>query len=187
MTFDSLNPPYGVILADPPWKFQTYSAKGRDRCPDTRHYKVMTKADMMALPILDLAARDCVLLLWVTDPMLSAGMEMLKAWGFTYKTIGFYWTKRNRDGSPFMGNGYWTRANPEQCLLATRGKPKRLNADVRRWIDSPRREHSRKPDEQYKRIERLVGGPYVELFSRTKRVGWDSWGDQADQFSEAAE
>jgi len=78
--------------------------------------------------------------------------------------------------------GYWTRANPEQCLLATRGHPKRIGRDVRRWIDAPRREHSRKPDEIYERIERLVDGPYLEMFARQTRDGWDAWGNETDKF-----
>lgn len=83
--------------------------------------------------------------------------------------------------------GYWTRANTEPCLLATRGRPKRLNADVRQGIIAPRREHSRKPDDIHARIERLVPGPYLELFARTQRPGWTVWGNQTDKFTEAAE
>ena len=82
-----------------------------------------------------------------------------------------------------MGMGYWTRANTEPCLLATRGKPKRLNADVRQAIITPRRQHSRKPDGVYGRIERLVAGPYLELFARTRRFGWDAWGNEVDKFA----
>jgi N6-adenosine-specific RNA methylase IME4 len=85
-----------------------------------------------------------------------------------------------------MGLGYWTRANSEVCLLATRGKPKRLNADVRQAIVEPRRQHSRKPDCVPGRIERLVAGPYLELFARTKRPGWTVWGNQTDKFEAAA-
>lgn len=82
-----------------------------------------------------------------------------------------------------MGTGYWTRANPEQCLLFTRGSPKRLSASIEKLIVSPRREHSRKPDEIYERIEKLVGGPYLELFSRQERAGWKTWGNQVGKFS----
>jgi N6-adenosine-specific RNA methylase IME4 len=82
-----------------------------------------------------------------------------------------------------VGMGYWTRANSEACLLATRGKPKRLNADVRQGIIAPRREHSRKPDGIHARIERLVAGPYCELFARERRPGWDAWGNEVDKFT----
>jgi N6-adenosine-specific RNA methylase IME4 len=220
--FEGLQPgKYGAILADPPWRFATYSAKGRDRCPDgvratrsrdgyyrdgqccnrpERHYETMTLEDIKALPVGDLAARDCILFLWVVDPLLPQAFEIAAGWGFTYKTVAFYWAKERRVTSERhklhedpnhkrfpIGTGYWTRANPEQCLLFTRGHPKRLSAAVRKLIVAPRREHSRKPDECRASIERLVAGPYVELFSRESRSGWDCWGAQTDHFAEAAE
>jgi N6-adenosine-specific RNA methylase IME4 len=115
----------------------------------------------------------------------------MRAWGFTYKTVGFYWTKLNKgngrlvfdERSFFTGLGFWTRANPEPCLLATRGKPKRRSADVRKLVISPRREHSRKPDEIYDRIAALCDGPYLEMFARSSRPGWDSWGMEAGLFN----
>jgi N6-adenosine-specific RNA methylase IME4 len=118
------------------------------------------------------------LLLWATNPMLKSALALIEAWGFTYKTVAFTWTKLNSKViSPpyssedfFMGTGYWTRANPEQCLLATIGKPRRLSKAVRQLIISPRREHSRKPDEAYGRIEDLASGPYLELFARRSRL-----------------
>jgi N6-adenosine-specific RNA methylase IME4 len=98
------------------------------------------------------------------------GYEVIDAWGFEYKTVGFYWAK---EPLTWFGTGYWTRANPEQCLLATKGSPHRKNADVRKLIISPRRQHSRKPDEIYDYIERLCEGPYLELFARQTHPGWD--------------
>ena len=176
---------YGAILADPPWRYETWSGKGRDRCPDARHYEVMPLAKLRNIEIP--AADDCALFLWVTDPMLLVGLDLMSTWGFTYKTVAFTWAKTGV-GVPFpMGNGYWTRANPEMCLLGTRGRPKRLHKDVRQLIVAPRRQHSRKPDEVYERIVRLVPGPYLEMFARTVRKGWDSHGDQTDKFPEAAE
>ena len=181
-----LTPPrgrYGVIYADPPWRFATYSAKGKGRSPEA-HYPCMSFDQIRRLPVADWAADDSILLLWVTDPLLPRGLELIEAWGFTYKTVGFYWAKLNKAATPhaycdrdfFTGLGYWTRANPEQCLLATRGHPKRLARDVRRLVVAPRREHSRKPDEVYEHIERLVPGPYLELFARSRRDGWEGWG-----------
>lgn len=115
---------------------------------------------------------------------------MIEAWGFEYKTVGFYWVKTNvaakSDQDFFTGLGYWTRANPEQRLLATRGKPSRKAKDVRRLIVDRRREHSRKPDQVRERIERLVPGPYVELFARETKPGWDCWGDQLALFNQGA-
>lgn len=176
---------FGAVLADPPWQFITYSKKGRGRSADN-HYDVMTWPEIGALPVIDIAADDCVLFLWTTDPMLARAMELIGVWGFTYKTVGFTWVKRNRVAPGwFTGMGYWTRANPEMCLLATRGNPKRrpTGTNVPQLIEAPRREHSRKPDDIYPRIERLVTGPYLELFARTNRLGWTSWGDEVEKFS----
>ena len=177
---------YKVIYADPPWTFATYSRKGKGRSAEA-HYDCMTMTDIKELPVAEWAADDCVLLLWTTDPLLEKVFDVIRAWGFTYKTVGFYWAKLNksaptslyRDTSFFTGLGFWTRANPEPCLLATRGHPHRRRADVAKLIVSPRREHSRKPDEVYERIEALCEGPYLELFARSARPGWDVWGIEA--------
>jgi N6-adenosine-specific RNA methylase IME4 len=117
---------------------------------------------------------------------LPRAFDLIKAWGFEYKTVGFYWVKLNttakHDADYFTGLGYWTRANPEQCLLATRGKPSRRSKAVRRLVVDKRREHSRKPDVVRERIEELIDGPYLELFSRETKPGWDCWGDQVALF-----
>jgi N6-adenosine-specific RNA methylase IME4 len=119
--------------------------------------------------------------MWATNPTLPQALEVITAWGFTYKTVAFTWAKTTKDGSGFpIGCGFWTRANPEMCLLGTRGHPKRLSASVRQLIVSPRREHSRKPDEIYDQIEELVAGPYLELFARSQRPGWDAWGNEVE-------
>lgn len=192
---DLLNLPrvgeYGVIYADPPWRFQHWSGKGTARAADN-HYDTMTNEQIAALPLGDLAGPDCVLFLWTVWPKLEETLPMIKGWGFTYKTCAFSWMKADPyrlfadDKTPFAGMGYWTRANTEPCLLATRGKPKRVNADVRQGIIAPRREHSRKPDGVHERIEQLVAGPYVELFARQQHPGWDVWGNQTDKFTAAA-
>lgn len=174
---------YALIYADPPWSFLTRSDKGKDRSAE-QHYTCMSIEDICALPVKEIAADDCVLLMWVVDPLLEVGFEVIKAWGFSYKTVGFTWVKDNRKRpTAFMGMGYWTRANPEMCLLATRGSPSRLNRDVRQLVFSPIREHSRKPDKVYSRIERLCSGPYIELFARSHRPGWDAWGNEVTKFN----
>ena len=130
----------------------------------------MDLAQLAAMEPKRWAAKDCVLFLWATDPLLPKALDLIKAWGFTYKTVGFCWAKTNKRAdldalSPddfFTGLGYWSRANVEQCLLATCGSPPRMAKDVKRLIISPRREHSRKPDQVYDRIERLARGPYLE-------------------------
>jgi N6-adenosine-specific RNA methylase IME4 len=171
---------YGAILADPPWSWKAYSTKGEGRAA-SNHYKVMSLEDIKALPVHKLAAKDCVLFLWAIDPMLPQAMATIESWGFKYKTVGFYWVKANKKAeSAFTGLGYWTRANPEQCLLAVRGEPKRLATDVRRLVVSHLENHSKKPDEVRARIERLVAGPYCELFARDRREGWDAVGDELE-------
>ncbi len=174
---------YRVIYADPPWRFATWSARGKGRSPEA-WYDCLSVEDICRIPVAAWAAADAVLLLWTTDPMLERAFEVIRAWGFRYKTVGFYWVKLNRRSDPdhirphdlFTGLGFWTRANPEPCLLATRGQPRRRAADVARLVVAPRRAHSEKPDEVYDRIERLLEGPYLELFARRRRPGWDAWG-----------
>lgn len=193
---------YGAILADPPWHFDVWSLKssgsrktavGGPSRHASKHYNTMDVQQMVRLPVLDLAAKDCVLFCWTTWPHLKAALWLISAWGFTYKTCAFDWMKADPyclfadETTPDMGMGYWTRQNTEPCLLATRGKPKRIGADVRQGIIAPRREHSRKPDDIHGRIERLVGGPYVELFARRRVEGWDCWGNETTKFNEAAE
>lgn len=171
---------YNIIYADPPWTFKTYSAKGKEKKSAECHYPCMTKADIQNLPVKDLAADDCVLLLWVTFPCLEEGLELIKKWGFTYKTCGFTWVKRNRksDGY-FWGLGYWTRANAEICLLATKGKPRRVSKSVHQVCDARIMEHSRKPAEVRDRIVQLCGDlPRIELFARQYADGWDCWGNE---------
>lgn len=183
---------YSAILADPPWTFETHSDEGKGRSPEM-HYPCMTIDDIKALPVAEVAAKDCVLFLWIIDTHLPMALDVIKAWGFTYKTKGFTWAKLNAGGgameaaSPkafFTGMGFWTRANPEDVLLATTGKPKRNEGGmgVRRLIVAERREHSRKPDDIFDRIETLVPGPYLELFSREARPGWDCWGNEVGKF-----
>jgi N6-adenosine-specific RNA methylase IME4 len=191
---------YRVIYADPPWRFATYSDKGKGRSAEA-HYDSLSIDQIKELPVGQWAGNDAALLLWATDPLLPRALEVIEAWGFTYKTVGFYWVKLNksvagrllpdllRGNGPllterdfFTGLGFWTRANPEPCLLATRGHPKREAGDVAKLLLAPRREHSRKPEETYRRIERLLPGPYLELFARQSRPGWDSLGNQPGLF-----
>jgi N6-adenosine-specific RNA methylase IME4 len=182
---------YGVIYADPPWSFECWSDKGTARAADN-HYRTMATDEIALLPVSDLAAPNCALFMWACWPTMKDAFNLIESWGFKYKTCGFTWLKAHvrqvdmfrDDADAQAGMGYWTRANSEVCLLATRGKPKRLNADVRQGIIEPRREHSRKPDCVYDRIERLVAGPYCELFARNSpREGWDKWGNQLGKFA----
>ena len=204
---------FACVLADPPWSFRSWSDKGKNRAPDAmvrqkglaeRHYATMSLADIKALPVADVAAKDAILLLWTVDCMLHDALAVGAAWGFTFKTVAFTWAKltrawdedsgtipastdpRDERGFWHIGLGYWTRGNPEQCLLFTRGHPRRQSASVRQLIVAPRREHSRKPDEQYERIEALCSGPRLELFARHRRPGWISWGNQLPPYDPVA-
>ena len=140
----------------------------------------MTIPEICALPVGELAAPDCALFMWVTFPVLPWAFDVIESWGFTYKSVAFVWVKRNAK-SPgwFVGMGHWTRANAEICILATKGRPKRIAADVRQVIDTPIERHSKKPDEIRDRIIRLCGDvPRVELFARQAPPGWDIWGNE---------
>ena len=173
---------YRVILCDPPWKFKVFSKKGLGKSAE-RHYATMEYAAIAELMAGVEVADDCALFLWVTDPMLERGLDLIKDMGFTYKTVAFTWVKETKHGKEHMGTGYYTRANPEMCLLATKGKPPaRKSKSVRQLLVSKVREHSRKPDEVYERIEELFDGPYLEIFARQRRDGWFAIGNEVDRF-----
>ncbi len=170
---------YGAVLADPAWKYRVWSGTGRSA---ENHYPTMSLAEICALPVAGIAAKDSALFLWATYPNLQDAFTVIKAWGFTYKTVAFTWVKRCRK-SPgfFVGLGHWTRANAELCLLATKGSPKRLSRSVRQIIDAPVGRHSAKPAEARTRIVELLGDlPRIELFARERVEGWDCWGNEVE-------
>ena len=140
----------------------------------------MSIDELCALPVNRLAEKDCLLFLWATFPQLPEALQLIKAWGFTAKTVAFVWLKLNKKSPTwFYGLGYWTRGNAEICLLAKRGKPKRRSAGVHQFIISPVEEHSKKPDVTRDKIVELAGDlSRVELFARQKTPGWDVWGNE---------
>jgi N6-adenosine-specific RNA methylase IME4 len=167
----------GVIAADPPWSFNYYSERA-DRAV-FNHYEMMSFDAIKALPVAKLAADDCALFLWGTWPNMPMWMPVIEAWGFTYSGLAFDWVKLNANGRGLhWGTGYGTRANPEPCLLARRGNLLRLDEGVHSVIMAPVGAHSEKPDEAYRRMERLFGGPRLELFARKPRESWHTWGDE---------
>lgn len=175
-----MNKKYNIIYADPPWQYKDKALAGnRGACCK---YDVMTIEDIKALPINNIADNNCILFIWVTFPLLQAGLDTIKAWGFVYKTIGFNWVKKNKKSdSWFWGMGNWTRSNPELCLIGIKGKPKRLSAKVHSIIDTPIEEHSKKPDIARDKIIELVGDlPRIELFARQKANGWDVFGNEVE-------
>lgn len=174
---------YGAIYCDPPWSFKTYSGAGTPHRTEQDHYQVMVQYDLSTIPVGEWAAKDCALFMWVIDSHLPQALELIKAWGFEYKTIAFNWVKLTKGGEPRVGMGYWTRKQSEICLMATKGKPKRISKAVRQVIMEQRREHSRKPDDIRRRIEALVAGPYLEMFARQSTDGWDAWGNETEKFT----
>jgi len=170
---------YSIIYADPPWAYRVWSQKGAGRSAES-HYPTMGIEDIRALPVSELAAKDCILFMWVTFPTIRDAFTVIDAWGFAYKTVAFAWVKQNKTTpSLFWGMGYWTRANVELCLLATKGHPKRYSAGVHQVVLAPIEEHSKKPDIVRDKIVELTGDvPRMELFARQVTPGWDVWGNE---------
>ena len=193
---------YKVIEADPAWIWKSYSSKGDKRSPNA-HYKTMTIPEICELPVAELAAPDCALFLWSTWPTMPAPWKVMEAWGFNYSGLAWEWFKWNpTTGKAHFGQGLGgTRKNLEPCILARRGKPPLRNRAQRDWlIDEVTGQeiisldhsiltarhtgrHSQKPVESKERIELMFDGPYLELFSRLDRDGWDSWGHEAGKFN----
>lgn len=182
---------YSIIYADPPWSYKDNSCNGNA----LRHYQTMANSEISSLPVKKLSEKDCILFLWATYPKIREALEAIENWGFCYKTIAFQWVKLNKSvkiedysittvsdvlkKSCFFGLGRWTRGNTECCLLATKGKPKRINASVSQLIFSPVKRHSEKPSEVREAIVKLVGDlSRIELFAREETKGWDCWGDE---------
>jgi N6-adenosine-specific RNA methylase IME4 len=173
---------YDLIVIDPPWPFATWSAAGQDKSPSA-HYRVMTLAEIMALPVRGLLKNNAVVLLWTTGAMLAQAFAVMQAWGITYKT-NLMWRKVTRTGKVRMGCGFWARTMHEPVLLGTVGKPRKITLPS--CFDGIAREHSRKPDEFYQMItERTPDLRRADLFAREKREGWDCWGDEVGKFSSA--
>ena len=173
---------YDVILADPPWKYDGHlpHIPGKTRVAES-YYDTMPTQEIAALPIGDLAADNAVLFLWITWPMLYHSRVILDGWGFEYKTIAWVWIKANQNGFGFFtGMGSYTRANSEPCLLAFKGQmPEVANHGIQSLIYSAVRAHSKKPEDQFRKIEALYPGTRrIELFARRPWPGWDAWGNE---------
>ena len=142
---------YNIIYADPPWQYKVYSKKGQGRSAES-HYATMSIEDICKLPVDKISEENCVLFMWMTFPTLKEGLKVIEEWGFKYKTVAFVWIKRNKKTpSLFWGMGFWTRANAEICILATKGNPKRISAKVHQVIISPIEEHSKKKNSGFSR------------------------------------
>lgn len=171
---------YEIILADPPWSYRDSANAGKRGA--VHKYQTMSLLDICALDVASLAAPNCLLAMWWVPPMPEEALAVVKAWGFRLKTMkGFTWHKTTKHGKSAFGMGNWTRANTEDCLFAVRGKPKRINAGVRQFVESPRGRHSAKPPEARDRLVQLMGDvPRVELFAREVAPGWDAWGTEVE-------
>lgn len=177
--FDT-NKKYGIIYADPPWMYNKRNKGTRFGGGAGGHYPLMKTEDIAALPISRISADNCALFLWTTFPYLAEQLGVIERWGFTYRTLGFSWVKTNRqNGKPFFGVGHYAKSNCEVCLLGIKGRMKVISNKVSSCIISPKREHSRKPDEVRNRIVELFGDiPRIELFARQQTDGWDAWGNE---------
>lgn len=177
MIFKDLpNKKYSIIYADPPW---SYNDKSLHRGGAERHYKTLSIKDIIKLPVKDIAEDNSVLFLWSTFPNIGYALKVMSSWGFTYKTAGFVWIKKNKDGSIFKGMGHYTRANSEVCFLGTRGKIlDRLDRSISNVVMYPRQKHSEKPPIIRDKIVRLFGDlSRIELFARNCPEDWDCWGE----------
>lgn len=175
---------FGAILADPPWQFQNRTGKVAPEHKRLSRYGTMTLEQIKALPIPLISADTAHLYLWIPNALLQDGLEVMKSWGFQYKS-NLVWHKVRKDGgSDGRGVGFYFRNVTELILFGVRGKNARTLAPGRsqvNYIRSRKREHSRKPDEQYPIIEACSPGPFLELFARGDRKGWFGWGNQADE------
>lgn len=171
---------YKIIYADPPWDYD--NNKSNDPKLGGCYYKRMSLNDICNLPIKDIADKDCALFLWVTMPKLREGLEVIKSWGFDYKTCAFCWVKQNpKNDGIYSGMGHWTNGNAELCLFAKKGRPKRVAKNVKQIVMAHRGRHSEKPAEVRDRIVQLMGDlTRIELFARIKVDGWDAWGNEID-------
>jgi N6-adenosine-specific RNA methylase IME4 len=171
---------YSLIYADPPWAFRDKASAGKRGA--VHKYPVMSFREICALPVGQLAADDCLLAMWWVPTQPREALAVVEAWGFELVTMkGFTWAKKTIHGKWHIGMGTMTRANSEDCLIARRGRPKRLSAAVRQLVPATIRQHSRKPDEVRAALVQLVGDvPRIELFARTTYPGWDVWGNEVE-------
>ena len=177
---------YKIIYADPPWKYNNRANNDtRFKGGAGNHYDLMSMDKIKKIPMHQIMADNCVLFMWCTFPYLEDQIKLFSHWGFAYRTVGFTWIKLNpKNKKPFFGVGYYAKSNAEVCLMGMKGQLKPVSNKVSSVIISPRREHSRKPDEARERIVELFGDlPRIELFARTEFPGWIAFGDETTKFN----
>lgn len=179
---------YQIIYADPPWEYRNM---GNIQATANSHYPTMKNEDICNLPIKELSDENCILFLWATFPKLQEALDVIKAWGFEYKTVGFTWIKKNKNGGNFFGVGWYTKSNAEICLIGVKGKAPKVSNSISSIIEAPLQGHSRKPDIVRQRIIELCGDiPRIELFARdtgeknlwgkNRLDGWDKFGNEVE-------
>ena len=176
---------YGAILADPPWRFTNRTGKMAPEHRRLSRYQTLTLEEIKSIPISLVAASSCHLYLWVPNALMPEGLQVMEAWGFQYKT-NLIWHKIRKDGGPDgRGVGFYFRNTTEMVLFGVKGKLRTLAPGRRQvnTIKSQKREHSRKPDELYDIVEACSPAPYLELFARGQRPGWDQWGNEVEDYS----
>ena len=180
---------YNLIYADPPWEFRSKRSGGNMKSGAASKYPVMSIDDLKQMPINEIAAKDCVLIMWWVGSQPQEAIDLATAWGFKIKTMtGFVWNKQTKTGLPFFGMGYWTRAGSECALIAVRGKPKPASHGVRSVRSAKVGKHSAKPPEFRDDAVTLCGNvPRVELFARTATPGWDVFGNEIESTPGIAE
>lgn len=177
---------YKIIYADPPW---SYRKMGNIQAVANAHYSTMSNEDICKLPIKEITDKNCILFLWATFPKLQEALDVIKAWGFEYKTVGFVWIKKNKKGGNFFGVGWYTKSNAEICLIGVKGKAPKQSNSISQIIETVRERHSKKPDIVRKKIVDFCGDlPRIELFARNNGVrdifnynpldGWSAWGNE---------
>lgn len=171
---------FDLVAIDPPWPFDLYSAAGEEKSPQAQ-YETMTREEILAMPVGDLARGDCLLLCWCTWPQLELGLAAVRAWGFSYVTT-MVWQKVTKNGRPAMGPGYRVRSLCEPCLIAVVGEPR--HKPFKGLFPGVRREHSRKPEAFYEAIDRCCPDLTfrADVFARQSRPGWATWGREATKF-----
>lgn len=170
---------YDIIYADPPWQYRNM---GNIQATANSHYDTMTQKEINNLPVSKLAKDNSILFLWATFPKIQEALDTIKAWGFEYKTAGFVWIKKNKNGSNFFGVGWYTKSNAEVCLIATKGKAPKQSNKVSQIVETIREEHSKKPQQVRDKIVEFCGDlPRIELFARQSVAGWDCWGNEAPE------
>jgi len=169
---------YKIIYADPPW---AYRNMGNIQATANAQYTTMQNEDICKLPVNKIADENSILFLWATFPKIQEALDVIRAWGFEYKTVGFVWIKKNKSGSNFFGVGWYTKSNAEVCLIGVKGKAPKISNSISQIIEAERGKHSKKPDIVRDKIVEFAGDiPRIELFARQKVDGWDCFGNEVD-------